>query len=75
MRDVVAAIETVKPQMAGKITYAEESLPFPPDLSDRELVEVLGSVPHTPLIEGVKETVTDFSRLVDAGMIGRKALQ
>ena len=66
MEEVVAAIEDAAPEVAGKITWADERLPFPETLESGLLERLLGSVPRTSLAEGVRRTVDHFrARLVD----------
>lgn len=74
MQDVVAAIEQTRPQMAGKITFADTPLPFPPDLDDSPLQETLDDVLQTPLAEGVRETVERFAELAGQGLVGDEGL-
>lgn len=62
MKEVVKAIENVCPQAKGKITYKEESLPFPKNVSGKELNELIGDVPVTPLEEGIRKSVEIFMR-------------
>jgi UDP-glucuronate 4-epimerase len=57
IEDMVAAIETAAPDIAGKITWVEEHLPFPESLEARLLEELVGQVPHTPLAHGVRRTI------------------
>ena len=63
MKDVVAAIEQARPEVAGKITFADQPLPFPADLDDKALISTLGPLPHTPLSTGIAETIALFSSL------------
>jgi UDP-glucuronate 4-epimerase len=60
MEDVVAAIEKVVPDVAGRITWADTPLPFPQALESRVLEGLVGSLPHTSLREGVERTVEHF---------------
>lgn len=60
MKDVVRAIEEACPQAKGLITYRDEPLPFPRNVSGRELDELIGDVPVTPLDEGVRKSVEIF---------------
>ena len=62
MREVVAAIESAAPEMSGKITFPDQALPLPDGTEDAELVKVIGSVPHTPLSEGVASTIQHFKQ-------------
>jgi nucleoside-diphosphate-sugar epimerase len=57
MDDVVAAIEAAAPEVAGRITYDDVQLPFPPEMEARALERAVGRVPRTPLADGVRETI------------------
>jgi UDP-glucuronate 4-epimerase len=60
----------------AQITYnADNLLPFPYDLDDSGLREILGTVPHTPLAEAVDETVEMFRRLLKNGLVDLRQLQ
>lgn len=60
LEEVVSAIEEAAPEMAGAITFADQLLPFPERLESRLLETLLGSVPRTPLSEGVRRTIEHF---------------
>ena len=60
MQDVVAAIEAAAPEAAGKLTWTETALPFPESLESGLLERLVGSLPHTPLRDGVRRTVEHF---------------
>ncbi|MFW6070149.1 MAG: NAD-dependent epimerase/dehydratase family protein [bacterium] len=75
MRDVVQAIAQARPEMAGQISFVDRPLPFPPDLDDRSLQEALGDVPHTPLADGVRQTVERFAQLAAQGLVGEADLE
>lgn len=60
MEQVAAAIEAVAPEVSGRITWEETSLPFPPTLEARALEHLLGPLPPTPLLEGIGETIERF---------------
>ena len=60
MAEVVAAIEEVVPDAAGRITWTDERLPFPESLEGRLLEQLVGPLPRTPLVEGVRETIERF---------------
>jgi nucleoside-diphosphate-sugar epimerase len=64
---VIEAIEKLEPDMRGKITYTDQPLPFPPDVDNQELVKVLGPLPHTSLLDGVKETIDTYRAAVNDG--------
>ncbi len=60
MQDVVAAIEAGAPEAAGKLTWTETALPFPESLESGLLERLVGSLPHTPLHDGVRRTIEHF---------------
>ncbi len=60
MEEVVAAIEAVAPQAAGKITWTDERLPFPDSLDSELLERLVGALPRTQLIAGFRQTVDHF---------------
>ena len=62
LEEAVAAIEAAAPTVAGKITWRDEPLPFPPLLETGELERLIGDVPCTPLAEGVRRTIEHFRR-------------
>lgn len=69
MDEVVAAIETAVPASVGSITYEANLLPVPVGQDDQPLRDLLGTVPHTPLEEGVTESVTLFRRALAQGLV------
>jgi UDP-glucuronate 4-epimerase len=70
MPQIIEAIERVEPSMRSQISYVDVPLPFPAEMDDTPLRQVLGAVPHTPLAEGVAETMTVFRRALAEGRIG-----
>ena len=62
MDEVVAAIEAAAPDVAGRISYDDVQLPFPPEMEARALEQMIGPLPRTPLAEGVRETIELFRR-------------
>jgi UDP-glucuronate 4-epimerase len=60
MEEVVAAIEAAAPDVAGKITWKDERLPFPESLESRLLETLVGPLPRTSLAEGVRRTIEHF---------------
>ncbi len=74
MRELVAAIEAVAPEAHGHITFAEPGFPSPEEFDAGPLVELLGSLPHTPLQEGVAATVALFRERVASGAMAADAL-
>lgn len=69
MREVVAAIETAEPSAHGRITYEEAPLLFPDGQEDTELRKLLGTIPDTPLAEGVAKTIAHFKQAVRDGRL------
>jgi UDP-glucuronate 4-epimerase len=57
MREVIAAIEEAAPEVRGLIEHEDEPLPFPERLPEPTL-----DLAHTPLAQGVRETVETFRR-------------
>jgi UDP-glucuronate 4-epimerase len=57
MEEVVAAIESAAPEVAGKVTWLGRRLPFPEQLEATALERLLGPLERTPLREGVRRTV------------------
>lgn len=67
MAEVVAAIEAAEPSARGKITYEPVPLPLPEEFDDTPLRDLLGSLPDTPLAEGVKATIEHFKKALQDG--------
>jgi len=63
MQEVVDAIESAAPAVAGKVFWEEGQLPFPEALEGRLLERLVGPLPHTPLADGVRATI-EHSRSV-----------
>jgi nucleoside-diphosphate-sugar epimerase len=60
MAEAVDAIESAAPEVAGRITWKDERLPFPESLEGRLLETLVGPLPRTPLTEGVRRTIEHF---------------
>jgi len=60
MEEVVAAIEKAVPEVAGKVIWKEDRLPFPESLEGQLLERLVGSLPHTSLADGVSRTIQHF---------------
>jgi nucleoside-diphosphate-sugar epimerase len=69
MEEIVAAIEAAAPEAAGQISFAGPPLPFPEELDDAGLRAALGDPPHTPLGEGVAQTIAIFRQALAEGRI------
>ena len=67
--EVIAAIEVAKPAMKGRFTFDDVALPFPDGQEDGALRELLGTVPYTPLTEGVARTITHFEDALQRGLV------
>jgi UDP-glucose 4-epimerase len=63
LSDVVREIERLCPDARGTITYDEEPLAIPAELDDSAIKAALGSLPKTPLSQGVRETIERFGVL------------
>ena len=72
--DFVAAVKARYPN--AQLSYnADNLLPFPYDLDDSGLRDILGTVPHKPLEEAIDETVTMFKQLLAENLIDLKQLE
>jgi nucleoside-diphosphate-sugar epimerase len=69
MADVVREIEKIIPAAKGTITFIDTPLAIPAELDDTAIVKALGGVPHTPLAQGVRETIDRFRRLQKEGRL------
>ena len=66
---VVEEIERLIPEAKGMITFDPTPMALPPELDDSAIVRALGDVPHTPLSQGMKETIERFAFLRRAGRL------
>ena len=62
IEELVAEIENVVPESAGRIGFDGPPLPFPQALDSSEFGSVVGTVGVTPFGQGVAETVGHFRR-------------
>ena len=69
MAAVVEEIGNLIPAARGRITFDPTPLALPPELDDSAIVRALGDIPHTPLAQGLKETIERFAFLRDAGRL------
>jgi nucleoside-diphosphate-sugar epimerase len=67
--DVVAEIERAWPKARETITWADEPLAIPAQMDDAAIREALGSLPSTPLAEGVNKTIARFAELQGEGRL------
>jgi UDP-glucuronate 4-epimerase len=58
--EVVAAIEAEAPEVAGRITFEDVQLPFPEEMDDGGLEDVVGPIEWTPLAEGTRRTIEAY---------------
>jgi nucleoside-diphosphate-sugar epimerase len=69
VREVVEAIENVRPDARGRITYADQPLPIAAAMDDSAIQAALGPLPATPLAEGVHATMQRFVELQREGRL------
>lgn len=69
MGEIVAAIEAAEPAARGRVTFAGPPLPFPEELDDAGLRAALGGVPHTPLAQGVAQSIALFRAAIADGRL------
>ena len=55
--EIAAAIEEAGPEVAGRITWTDDRLPFPERLEAAQLERLLGPLPRTSLADGVRRTI------------------
>ncbi len=66
--DFVAMLKEIEP--SAQITVAADNpLPFPWDLDDGGLREILGGMPWTPMQNAIQQDLAHFRRLLDEGLI------
>jgi nucleoside-diphosphate-sugar epimerase len=63
LADVVTEIERACPDARGRITFDEAPLSIPAEFDDAAIREALGTLPSTPLAEGVRATIERFEEL------------
>ena len=67
MHKVIAFIESALPEAHGLITFDEPGFPSPEEFDAGPLVELLRSLPQTPLPEGIAATIALFRERVASG--------
>ncbi len=67
--DVITAIEKAKPSARGNITFDDIPLPFPEEVDNSALEEIIGALTLTPLEKGVVETIAIFQKALKDGRI------
>jgi nucleoside-diphosphate-sugar epimerase len=61
--DVVNAIEAAAPEVAGRITFEDVQLPFPEEMEEGDLEDVVGPIEWTTLQEGTRQTIELYRTL------------
>jgi UDP-glucuronate 4-epimerase len=74
MREVVDAIAAAAPESRGRITFSENTLPFPEEFDATPLAGLIGPLPNTPLQDAVADTVSRFRKLVGSGRMAPDAM-
>ena len=60
MSEVVAAIESAAPDLAGRVMFEDVQLPFPEEMDAGALEDVIGPVEWTSLEEGTRQTIEHY---------------
>jgi nucleoside-diphosphate-sugar epimerase len=55
--DVVSAIEAVAPEVTGRVTFDDVQLPFPEEMEEGDLENVVGPIEWTTLRDGTRQTI------------------
>ncbi len=63
------AMVAVDPAAARLITHGDKQIPIAFDLDDAALQRDLGPMPMTPLVDGIRQTLTHFQRLRSEGRL------
>lgn len=71
----IGALEKVSPGARGLIRAEGAALPIAADLDDSALARDLGSVPNTPLEQGIRETMAIFQKLHEEGRLDTADLE
>ena len=74
LADVVRVIETASPGAAGLITHIDEPMPFATALDDARYQRDLGPAQPTALVDGVRRTLDEFTRLHKDGRLDAREL-
>jgi nucleoside-diphosphate-sugar epimerase len=67
--DVVSEIEKLIPGSRNTITFDETAMAIPAELDDSAILNALGGIPHTPLSQGIRETIERFTLLHRQGRL------
>ncbi|MFB3920609.1 MAG: NAD-dependent epimerase/dehydratase family protein [Terriglobia bacterium] len=74
VEDFIATLERIYPLARGLVRAEGKHLPIAADLDDSALVRDLGSVPRTPLEEGIRKTLEIFESLHRKGRLDTEDL-
>lgn len=75
LRNDVVAVEAFVGQVEAQVPGCELSfddtvtLPYPADLDDRAIREILGDVPHTPLPDAIADSLRQYRELLERGAV------
>ena len=81
LRNDVISVSDFMTQLKGMYPQAQitcetgNNLPYPADLDDSGLRSILGSVPHIPLEDGIRQDFETFSALIEQGRIDLSQLE
>jgi nucleoside-diphosphate-sugar epimerase len=67
--EVVSEIEKLIPGSRNIITFDETAMAIPAELDDSAIINALGGIPHTPLSQGIRETIERFILLHRQGRL------
>jgi UDP-glucuronate 4-epimerase len=73
--EVINCIESLLPGQRGKITNEEKPLPFSAEFDNTALISILGELPQTPLMEGVKFTIEAYQNAYNNGRLSQSDLE
>jgi UDP-glucuronate 4-epimerase len=73
--DVIDCIEALLPEQRGQITYDEKPLPFSAEYDNSGLISILGNLPRTPLLQGVKVTIDAYRQAFKNGRLTSRDLE
>lgn len=62
MREIIELIEAIVPKSKGKITFNEPGFPSPEIFDASALTKLLGTLPYTPLVKAITETISIFNQ-------------
>jgi nucleoside-diphosphate-sugar epimerase len=69
MREVIAAIEEVAPDIEGQLSFDDLALPFPEEVDWLPLTRVIGPPPRTSLLDGTELTIDIFKQNLANGRL------